>query len=185
MSEFTPVEVSHIQNAKLTLLSLFTPRFEQLPMSLQMLLEKGILTGGATASVMQNGIPNDYDIYLTDKEHIEAFKSLLHNNDVLEFVKDISESYKANIQVNGKLITANATTFNNGIQVITCADAKSREKFDYIHCMPWYDIKNDKLYISPQQFNAIKTKKLIINPKAKNPPTAYRRQKYIERGWRE
>ena len=183
MNEFTPVEVSHIQNAKLTLLSLFTPRFEQLPMSLQMLLENGILTGGATASVMQNGIPNDYDIYLTDKEHIEAFKSLLHNNDVLEFVKDISESYKANIQVNGKLITANATTFNNGIQVITCADAKSREKFDYIHCMPYMNIKDKLLRISKKQYLSIMHKTLVINPNAER-VDGHRTTKFLERGWK-
>ena len=44
MSEFTPVEVSHIQNAKLTLLSLFTPRFEQLPFrDYQLFIHKGVL----------------------------------------------------------------------------------------------------------------------------------------------
>jgi hypothetical protein len=86
-------------------------------------------------------------------------------------------------EIEGKLITAHATTFDNDIQVITMATSEFRDTFDFIHCMPWYDIKTGKLHISPAQYEAIKNKKLVLNPKAKKKPTARRVEKYVERGW--
>jgi hypothetical protein len=186
MSEpvFNYEEIAIINEAKSTLLDLLIPRLEQLPLQLQSLLfEKGILTGGATSSVMQRGIPNDYDIYLTDENDISLFRELLKMPEVMQFVADVNEKYKANLLVDGKVITANATTFNNHVQVITCGYAKSREKFDYVHCMPYINIKERKLYISKTQYLSIKNKTLKINPNAERVDD-HRTNKFLERGWR-
>lgn len=129
MKTFNDDEIDVIKRTKSTLLEMLIPRLDQLPLQLQALLyEKGILTGGATASVMLNTPPKDYDIYLTDESDINRFKDLLKTGEVLAFVSDVDEKYKANITVDGKVVTANATTFKNNIQVITCAYAKSRDR---------------------------------------------------------
>jgi hypothetical protein len=101
----------------------------------------------------------------------------------LEFVSDVDEKYKANITVNGKIITTNATTFKNSIQVITCAYAKSREKFDFVHCMPYINLKDGKLHISKAQYTSIMSKTLKINPNAER-VDEHRTMKFIERGWK-
>ncbi len=181
---FTNEEIAVINEAKSTLLDLLIPRLEQLPLQLQSLLfEKGILTGGATSSVMHRGIPNDYDIYLTDEKDILLFREMLKIPEVMQFVADVNEKYKANIVVDGKVVTANATTFNNHVQVITCADAKSREKFDYVHCMPYINIKDRKLHISKTQYLSIVNKTLKMNPNAER-VDGHRTTKFLERGWK-
>ncbi len=182
---FNNEEIDVIKRTKSTLLEMLVPKLEQLPLQLQSLIfEKGILTGGATSSVMLNTPPKDYDIYLTDESDINRFKDLLKTGEVLEFVSDVDEKYKANITVNGKIITTNATTFKNNIQVITCAYAKSREKFDYVHCMPYINIKDKKFYISKMQYMSIMNKTLKTNPNAER-VDAHRTMKFIGRGWKK
>jgi hypothetical protein len=59
-----------------------------------------------------------------------------------------------------------------------------RKRFDFLHCMPWFDIKNEKFYISENQYKAIKEKRLVINPDARE-VAAYRIQKFEKRGWKK
>jgi hypothetical protein len=88
----------------------------------------------------------------------------------------------AEVKVRGKVVTANAVTFKNGLQVITHTCKAHREAFDFIHCMPYFDMKTQQLFISRRQYDAIKNKKLIKNaefPHAKG----HRTEKFLERGW--
>jgi hypothetical protein len=85
--------------------------------------------------------------------------------------------------IDGKVITARATTLKHSVQVITMETKEHRKSFDFIHCMPWYDIKAGKYYISENQYRSIKEKKLIINPNAKV-VAKYRIAKYEDRGWK-
>lgn len=183
----TNTDIHDIQTLKRLLCSAMTNRLAELEYEVtKFLTEHAILTGGAISSLYHAHPVNDWDLYLSDDSAIDSFKRYITaDKHFQKQVKDINPKYMVDTEVEGKMVTSNAVTMHNNVQVITMASKQFRETFDYIHCMPWYDIKNDKLHISPQQYNAIKTKKLIINPKAKNPPTAYRKQKYIERGWRE
>lgn len=183
----TNTDLHDIKTLKELLRSAILNKFSQLDTELhRFLFEEAILTGGAISSIYHSQPVNDWDLYLSDEAAITSFKQYITaDKHFQKQVKDINPKYMVDTEVEGKMITSNAVTMHNNVQVITMATKQFRETFDYIHCMPWYDIKNDKLYMSSAQWNAIKAKKLIINPKATNPPTAYRKQKYIERGWRE
>ena len=106
---------------------------------------------------------------------------MVENNQIE--VKEVNPNYMTDLEVKGKLITAHATTFKNNVQVITMGAADMRKTFDYVHCMPWYDIQTNKLYISEYHYNVILEKRLVRNPECKTPPSAYRTHKYTERGW--
>lgn len=181
---FTADEISKIKNVKNTLVNSLNIRLSQFPDRLKSLLkDQSILTGGAFASVFWNLVPNDYDLYLSQPVDIDVLNELLKRDEVLAFVKDVNPSYSANILVNGKLVTTNAVTFNNDIQVITCLTAKHREHFDYVHCMPFLNIAEGKFYISKEQYSSVANKILKINPNAKR-VDGHRTTKFIERGWK-
>jgi hypothetical protein len=97
-------------------------------------------------------------------------------------VKDINPNYNGVI-VNGKLITSNAITLYNDLQLITMMNATQIEStFDYLHCRPYYDISENKYYISQKQLNVISNKKLIVNNQHST-PAKHREEKFLKRGW--
>ena len=49
--------------------------------------------------------------------------------------------------------------------------------------MPWYDIKEDKYYISIEQYNAIKNKQLILRDRNTYVPDNKRLDKWLGRGF--
>lgn len=58
---------------------------------------------------------------------------------------------------------------------------KNHLKFDFLHCEPFYDPITDSLYVSPDQFKAIKEKILVP---LKDEPKQKRIEKYTAMGWR-
>ena len=148
MTTFSKEEIEDITRFKTSLMNYFEPRFRGLPNALQAMLRSGILTGGVSASVFWHEIPNDYDIYLTNETDIAIFKTMIQQPEVLKLVKDVNPKYHVAVEIDGKLVTANAVTFTNNVQVITCLSANARKNFDYLHCMPYVDLKDWKIYIS-------------------------------------
>ena len=120
--------------------------------------------------------------YLKDLDSLRRFKQLL-TGDHLLFVKSVNEKYMETL-VDGKLVTVNATTFDNDIQVITLGTVAMRETFDFVHCMPWMDLYSSKLHISKKQYNLIKKKHLIKNPDCSLSLSDKRMSKYVNKGWR-
>jgi len=182
MNIFDNDEVEDIKRAKSNLLSYFEPRFKELPDALQALLKSGILTGGISASVFWHEIPNDYDIYLTKDVDIAVFKAMIKQDEVMNLIKDLDPKYNLAVEVDGKLVTANAVTFKNNVQVITCQVADARKQFDFLHCMPYLTLADWKYHISKDQYTSIKNKVLKINPTASK-VDEHRKAKFIERGW--
>jgi hypothetical protein len=159
-------------------------KLDALPLNLRQVVEKGILSGGVSASLFHNEMPNDWDVYLKTKEDVAEFNKLI-NGGLIDYVEDVNPKYMVtDTMVDGKVITARATTLKQSVQVITMETIEHRKRFDFLHCMPWYDIENDKFYISENQYRAIKQKRLVINPEAKEVAT-YRIQKFENRGWRK
>jgi hypothetical protein len=158
----------------------------ELPMAYTQYFKDGIITGGAFASLWHREEPKDWDFYFNDSNNMSRFQALVMNGDpaglLLQCVKDTGP-YFTQVQVDGKLVTANAVTLDCGLQMITMATAAHRKYFDFIHCMPYYDIHKDELYISPQQLDAIKRKQIIKNPNFKGTPKPFRVEKYLDRGW--
>jgi hypothetical protein len=100
----------------------------------------------------------------------------------LNEVADVTSGYMTITNVDGKLVTANAITFKNGLQVIIKADKTHRDTFDFVHCMPYFDMKTQQLFISRLQYDAIKNKQLIENPKFPQ-FSQHRTDKFLKRGW--
>ena len=159
---------------------------EELPQSYTQYFKDGIITGGAFASLWHHEEPKDWDFYFNDGNTMSNFQARVMNGDpaglLLQCVKDTGP-YFTQVQVDGKLVTANAVTLKCGLQMITMATANHRKYFDFIHCMPYYDYNKDELYISPQQLDAIKRKQIIKNPNFKGTPKPFRVEKYLDRGW--
>lgn len=141
--------------------------------------ENCIITGGAIASCFHREKINDFDLYAKDQASLNTLKIY-----ILELMKaDIKEmkAYDVNSTA-GYMITDNTVTLKGDLQFVYLDIAdKCRLKFDFIHCMPWFDIKTQKLYISKDQYDAIADKRLLVNPLGN---VKFRRiEKYIKRGW--
>lgn len=184
MQTLKDIQVDHIHEVKKILFAQINLLMGGIPMELgKFLREKAILTGGAISSLMLHETPKDYDLYLEDKIDILFFKQYVNGMD-RNLIQDANEKY-VEVLIEGKLVTANATTFKNSLQVITLATADSRNTFDFVHCMPWYKISDHKLHISKRQYNAILNKQLIKNEHLNAFPLSHKRiEKYTAKGWK-
>ena len=141
--------------------------------------ENCIITGGSIASCFHSEKINDFDLYAKDQASLNILKIY-----ILESMKaDIKEmkAYDVNSTA-GYMITDNAVTLKGDLQFIYLGTAdQCRLKFDFIHCMPWFDIKTQKLHISKDQYDAIADKRLLVNPLGN---VKFKRiDKYTKRGW--
>lgn len=144
--------------------------------------EKVYLTGGAIASLLQGTQPKDWDFYFVDDDTMHKFEK--HLLAYQESIADVDPRY-GNYGVNGKMITGNAITMNNGFSFIIKVFGEPNEvkrSFDYIHCKPHYHLKDGNLYISRKQYDCAVRKELVVNnPSAVKP---YRLHKFLERGYK-
>lgn len=148
------------------------------------LRENAILTGGAISSLMHRETPKDYDLYFKDSFSLASFNQYITTLEDKDIIKDVDEKYIESL-VDGKCITANAVTFKNNVQVIKIGTSDMRERFDFVHCMPWYDIAKNQLHMSRRQYDSIKHRKLVKNPHSEaNKLDNNRIEKYVKRGWR-
>lgn len=143
-----------------------------------------ILTGGCFASLFLDEEVHDWDVYLKDSVTASQFESFVMSDTLtLNEVAGVTSGYMTTTKVDGKLVTANAITFKNGLQVITRIDKKHRQTFDFVHTMPYFDMKTQQLFISRQQYDAIKNKQLIVNPKHLVLVNQWRADKFMSKGW--
>ena len=146
--------------------------------------KESILTGGCFASLFLDEEVHDWDVYLRDSVTISRFESfVMSDTPTLNEVADVTSGYMTITNVDGKLVTANAITFKNGLQVIIKTDKKHRETFDFVHCMPYFDMKTQQLFISRAQYECIKRKQLVKNPAHQQTISNHRIEKFISRGW--
>jgi hypothetical protein len=148
-----------------------------------LLFNNCIVTGGISASLIHNEKYNDVDMYFKTYDAINEFHTYMKDNNIWDSVKDCDPNYEmSNGTVANKVVTNNAYTFKNEMQTIVMAPFEQAHKeFDFYHTLPYYDISADKYYISKNQYECIKSKKLlpinIILAKQK------RVDKFVERGW--
>jgi hypothetical protein len=181
---FSESETNNIISIKKFLFDRINVLFDELHIVLaNYLRDNAILTGGAIPSIFHGEIPNDYDLYLSEAIHVLYFKQYIPNMDQT-LIQDADEKY-LDVIVAGKLVTANATTFKNGLQVITMHTADARSTFDFLHCMPWYKISDNTLHISKNQYDTIAQKILVKNEHKNAFPLSKKRvDKYVKRGWK-
>ena len=138
------------------------------------------LTGGAIASLLQGETPKDWDFYFDNQAAMEGVQSHL-----LKFesnIKDVDPKYAEVYGANGKMVTSQAITMDEGSSFITMMvdpPEKLKKSFDFVHCMPHY--RDGKLYISYDQFRYAINKQLKEN----NPLNVkeWRVQKFLQRGY--
>lgn len=178
---FTISEKTKILRLKSELTAQFSVKMVAIPdTTFQTLIRDNcIITGGAIASCFHSEKINDIDLYAKDQASLETIKMY-----ILQSMRDSMKEMKA-YDVNsttGYVITDNAVTLKGDLQFIYLGTAdQCRLKFDFIHCMPWFDIKTQKLYISKDQYDAIADKRLLVNPFGS---VKFRRiDKYTKRGW--
>ena len=144
------------------------------------------VSGGGTASVWHGDSIKDIDWFYNGTD-FGAFKTAIDNMFVApegkfhKFVKDIDPKYLS-AEVKGKVITANAITLINNMQIIRLDTVeKSRKKFDFIHCQPVLNLQTNEFRMSFAQYESIKYKRLVANPHGLI--THHRVYKFKDRGW--
>lgn len=178
---FTAEQTSRILEAKQRIKERIE-KFRTTPYyQLELPWDKLFLSGGAICSLIRGEEPKDWDWYFKDVDAMNKFQQHLKNCEL--FIKDIDDKY-GQFGTNGKMITANAITMDDGNSFITMIAAEPKvlkSTFDYVHCTPHYE--SGRLYISKKQYNACVQKKLIVNNV--DMVKEYRRQKFLNRGWTE
>lgn len=180
---FTTTEKTKILRLKSELTAQFSVKMSAIDDNLfkAQVRENCIITGGAIASCFHGEKINDIDLYAKDRIYLDSIKEYILNH-MTSHIKEM-KSYDLVPQPKTRMITNNAVTLNGDLQFIYLGTAdQCRLKFDFIHCMPWFDIKTQKLYISKNQYDSISAKRLFVNPFGE--PAKFRRMdKYIKRGW--
>ena len=183
---FTTTEKTKILRLKSELTAQFSVKMSAIADGLfqAQVRENCIITGGAIASCFHSEKINDFDLYAKTKVSLDILKSYILESMKAEIKEmkayDIEDSIP---QAKTHMITNNAVTLKGDLQFIYLGTAdQCRLKFDFIHCMPWFDIKTQKLHISKDQYDSIATKRLYVNPLGE--PAKFRRiDKYTKRGW--
>jgi hypothetical protein len=142
-----------------------------------------VITGGCISSLFHNEPVNDIDVYAKTSPSVMMIKKYIIDNG-----KDIKSGSKYELNANvphieQPWITENAVTLTNDVQFIYLGTAEDcRVKFDFVHCMPWFDIQSQKLHISESQYAAIESKTLIQNVNGHG-ANEKRIEKYAIKGW--
>jgi hypothetical protein len=144
------------------------------------------VSGGCTASILQGETPKDFDVYFRTRDLCDQVVKLYQMDSYKNEVAVYDEKYRdVPNHPSGLLITENAMTLKNGIQVIFKHygdPASVRTTFDFKHCLPYYDSKNDKMYISREQYDCCVNKILVANEGRM--PSAGRIDKFMKRGYK-
>jgi len=184
---FTTAEKTKIMRLKSELAAQFSVKMIAISDSLfqAQVRENCIITGGAIASCFHSEKINDIDLYAKDQVSLDTLKVYILKSmkaDIKEMVHYDLAKVSAVAPAKTPMITDNAVTLKGDLQFVYLGTAdQCRLKFDFIHCMPWFDIKTQKLYISRDQYHSIANRELFVNPLGK---VKFRRiDKYTKRGW--
>ncbi len=183
---FNEIERGEIEAVKIAVKTHLRIMMSELPSSYPQMFKNGILAGGAIASLFHGEEPNDWDIYLETHSLSNQFLDRVMKglDGIEDVIADINPNYNVTTLLDGKIVTERAVTFRNKLQVIVMTDRTSRETFDFLHCMPYFEFGSGNFYISRAQYDAIKQRKLVQNPKFKDQPNVRRLQKLIAQGWK-
>lgn len=191
MSEFTTAEKTKILKLKSEIASYYDMSMKKLGNQklTSMFFDECVITGGCISALWHGEKVNDIDVYAKTTKGLIALKTMLTHPGNSVIVKK-GTAYELDTAdgptLAGKpLITDNAVTLANDVQFVYLGVAdECRKAFDFIHCMPWYDLKTQKLYISQAQVASIRTKTLVLNI-AGEKLKERRIKKYTDKGWND
>jgi hypothetical protein len=172
------------QKLKLKVRDAITAKLAELPGPVMLSFKSNCcLSGGSISSIYHGEAVKDYDLWVKDKRDIETIRRQLEQKDFSNIVtEDNGSEYDGMKMPKGRYTSDNAITLQNRIQFILLSDLEdARGNFDFIHCLPYYDLLSDKMYISKAQFAAIRHKQLIANNS--DNVTKKRIEKFRAKGW--
>lgn len=181
---FKPAQIRRIEEVKLEIVKKFEQLhqevwFKELPFEARQSL---YLAGGAIASLLQNEVPNDWDLYFNHAYACAQF--VKHVDNLKPWIADVDEKYREFVGKDGKMITEKAVTMRDTTSFIIMHSGKPavvKQTFDYLHTTMHYDLTTSKLYISEAQYDAAFFKKLVVfNPDVIN---VWRTEKFLSRGY--
>lgn len=184
MAEFTLSDIERIRTTKQELvnrLQTFWMTTEKVGSS-----KSWFVSGGCIGSLLRGEEVNDIDVYFFSQAEAERVTRLFTQDDsYMHEVAEYNDKYRDVPNPGGKLITENAITLKSGVQIITKHygyPEQIRATFDFAHCTPYFDSRDQKLYISKQQYDLNMNKILLVN----NSSTfgIHRENKFIGKGWR-
>lgn len=149
--------------------------------------DSAFISGGAIGSLLRGEEPNDYDMYFQMDPFVDVKTFIELEKDNIMTTVEHYRNRGGNVLDDEKgtpLITENAITMKDKLQLIYKSYGtpdQIRKTFDYIHCMPYYSIGEDKLYISKEQYDLCIYKVLKINNRSSY--SKYREEKFKKRGW--
>jgi hypothetical protein len=143
------------------------------------------ISGGAIASILQNEIPNDIDLYFVSVKNAEYFK-IFFTNPQNKIKYSVVTSSDGRDSYNGPhvFVSNNAATLASKLQLIYSKHGIPKnvtQTFDLLHCISWYSPSSDKLYTYHHIFDVIKNKQMIQN--TKYPVSPKRIAKFKSRGY--
>jgi hypothetical protein len=160
-------------------------KLKELPTNLcSFILNKCILSGGCFASLLHGDTPKDYDFWCLDDHDLPELQNYMdaYNDTDSSLITIENPAYMEQF-VDGKIVTANATTLKNGIQLIKLSNyATAKQSFDFEHCKVSYIPATNTLYMSQRQYNSIRTKNLVPTRPVES-SMIKRIKKFQDRGW--
>lgn len=184
---FTAADKKAITVAKGSLIALYNKRMSNLndPQLTSLFYDNCIISGGCISSILLGAKVNDIDLYAKTRASIGGISAHIQTKSS-ENIKLSGDNYEGLSTLPAQpLVTPNAITLKGDVQFIMLGaeDDMVRNNFDFLHCMPYYDIKKNALYISETQFAAIRQQQLVPTlPLDKIKPR--RVSKYEQRGWK-
>jgi hypothetical protein len=170
---FVESEIIRIQTAKIWVTAL-AAQYGIAPHS------RAIIAGGVFIPFLNTTVPdwNDIDVFVLGGEQgFEEYAKVLSETSVrqdnAEYMKQLHPHIYSIYQDKNQKVQYIFTHFNTREELI--------KNFDYVHCCISYDF--DKLHVSKQTYDAIMTKRLVVNNQ--NSVSEYRRRKFIDRGFME
>lgn len=149
---------------------------------------KSFITGGCIPSMAMNEYVADYDIYLFDKESVDAVKSYFQN--VHQYIDSVSMLPMMNMKYKVSLITENAINLTDKIQIITKYYGFSddiTDKFDFQHIKSFWRYNEGKeaseLILCDDFYKLIHEKELVYTGSEYPLSSFFRTKKYIKKGW--
>lgn len=144
---------------------------------------KSFVTGGCIPSMAIDEFVNDYDIYLFDKQSVDA---------VINYFQNIHQQEKQPVEIAVKpkyrigLITENAINLTDKIQIITKyygTPINVVDSFDFQHIKSYWYYGSNELHFCSDFYKLIHEKELVYTGSEYPLSSFFRVKKYIKKGW--
>jgi hypothetical protein len=158
-------------------------------LNLATMMDRMVFAGGVFASILLKEKPRDTDIFILNarKEDREAVLNYINiNHWTINKKTKKGDAATSGYPVNERIAEVwKCTGLNKSEYDIIFTDYNTPEEvilgFDYMHSKVWYHA--GKLNLTEQTYKAIMNMKLVLAPDRTHDPL--RKQKFIDRGWKE